>query len=517
MKQVCKTLGVKHIFSPVYTPESNRCLEGWHRFFKACIAKHIRGRGVEWDELVPLAVSTYNFFLCQSSKELPFVLMFGRDPITPVAKLLEPRPRYYGERGSALKIDMLRRLYMVVVQNIRKAREKIPKKQDEPHSFKVNDMVLVKDPDAAVFEPRYQPNFRVTAIFSNNRIEVQDECGHKSIRRSTHVKYIELSEKVIQQLPNKQVLKNYGRSSKLLLAAKDIPDLQFDVTEVREKGESSERTDVVEIIDVDTNGSVIISQNSDFQEHSKNSLESAAGEAQEQASEQRSVKKTMDLEEHNRTSEYREHSQKLRSSEKATDEETSRQMVNRMLNKGTHPEDSEYREHSRNLRKKQAGVDIGNVNMTVSIQDNQCSAGVSDFLEHSQNSLLNGEPKVDTGEVNVSFSARDGQCLATASEFREVSSNLRVESECSQGTHHKQSAKSVCISEPSEFSWDSLGGVGSNVSVPRFSWFKSMSQIVGLTAAWQQNKVEGNPVGANTAGNAKTNFNPVHTEFNFFL
>ena len=64
---------------------------------------------------------------------------------------------------------------------------------------------------------------------------------------------------------------------------------------------------------------------------------------------------------------------------------------------------------------------------------------------------------------------------------------------------------------------DSLGDVGSNVSVPKFSWFKSMSQIVGLTAAWQQNKVEGNPVGANTAGNAKTNPNPVHTEFNFFL
>ena len=97
MKQVCEILGVTHIFSPVYTPESNGRLEGWHRFFKACIAKHIRGGGVEWDKLVPLAVSAYNFFLCQSSKESPFVLIFGRDPITPVAKLLEPKPRYYGE------------------------------------------------------------------------------------------------------------------------------------------------------------------------------------------------------------------------------------------------------------------------------------------------------------------------------------------------------------------------------------------------------------------------------------
>ena len=56
-------------------------------------------------------------------------------------------------------MDTLRRLYTIVVQNIRKVREKLPKKEGEPHQFKVNDMVLVKDPDAAVFEPRYQPNF----------------------------------------------------------------------------------------------------------------------------------------------------------------------------------------------------------------------------------------------------------------------------------------------------------------------------------------------------------------------
>ena len=132
-------------------------------------------------------------------------------------------------------MDTLRRLYTIVVQNIRKAREKLPKKEEEPHKFKVNDMVLVKDPDAAVFKPRYQPNLRVTAIFGNNRIEVQDERGHKSVRRSAHVKYIAPSEKVVKQLPSEQVLKNYGRSSKLLLAVKDIPDLHFDVMNVKEK------------------------------------------------------------------------------------------------------------------------------------------------------------------------------------------------------------------------------------------------------------------------------------------
>ena len=511
MQEVCDTLGLKHIFSPVYTPQSNGRLEGWHRFFKACIAKHIRGGGVEWDELVPLAVSAYNFFLCQSSKESPFVLMFGRDPITPVAKLLEPRPRYYGERGGALKMDTLRRLYTIVVQNIRKAREKLPKKEEQPHNFKVNDMVLVKDPDAAVFEPRYQPNFRVTAIFGNNRIEVQDERGHKSVRRSAHVKYIAPSEKVVKQLPSEQLLKNYGRSSKLLLAEKDIPDLYFHVTDVKEEGDSAKKTEVMEIMDVNTEDCVTTPRNIDFREPSRNSLENAAGEELQLISEQRSLKQALDSELHNNVSEYREHSQKSRDNGKLTDVETARKLVKQTFSRDTHLQHSECREHSQNSRIKQHGL----IEVTASDDDVESTAASSDFSKHSQNSLSKGEPNADPGEAKVTFGDCDGQCLVTVSEFRELSPNSRVVTKGSGDKQKKQHTTPVCIGESSEYSQDSLH-VGNNVSVPSFSWLKSMSQIVGLTATWQD-KVEGNPTAVGTASNAKVNINPVHTEFNFFL
>ena len=200
-------------------------------------------------------------------------------------------------------MDTLRRLYTIVVQNIRKARVNLQKKKEEPQEFKVNDMVLVKDPDAAVFEPRYQPNFRVTAIFGNNRIEVQDERGHKSIRRSAHVKYIVPSEKVVKQLPSEQVLKNYGRSSKLLQADKDIPDLHFDVVETKETGKPSERADVMEIMKVDTKESA---QNIDSQEHSRNMLKSIAGGALCLNNQHGNVEKTIGAKLLKETSEYRE-------------------------------------------------------------------------------------------------------------------------------------------------------------------------------------------------------------------
>ena len=110
----------------------------------------------------------------------------------------------------------------------------------KPHNLRVNDLVLVKDPCSAVFEPRYQPNYRVTAIFGDNRIEVQDEKGHKSVHRSSHVKYVEPSEKIIQQLPSRELLQKYGRSAKVLLPQKDIPDLQFTTRKLEMVGEFQE-------------------------------------------------------------------------------------------------------------------------------------------------------------------------------------------------------------------------------------------------------------------------------------
>ena len=293
-----------------------------------------------------------------------------------------------------------------MVQNIRKAREKLPKKEEKQHQFKVNDMVLVKDPDAAVFEPRYQPNFRITAIFRNNRIEVQDERGHRSLRRSAHMKYIASSEKVVKQLPSEQLPKNYGRSSKLLQAEKDISDLYFHVTDVKEEDDSAKKTEVMEIMDVNREDCVTAPLNSDFRELSSNSLEKAAGEPLELVSEQKSIKETLDSEPPSNTTEYGEHSQELRNSRKPTDMEMVRKLVKWTLSRDTHLQHSECREHSQNSRIKQPGL----VEATANDEDAEPTAANSNFSKHSQNSLSKGEQKVDPGEAKVTFGGHDGQC-----------------------------------------------------------------------------------------------------------
>ena len=251
MDEVCKKLGIKRIYSPVYTPQSNGKLEGYHRFFKACIAKQIRGSDLEWDEIVPMASAAYNFFPCQASKESPFVLMFGRDPITPFASLLEPTPRYWGDRGSHLQMDALQRLYMLTTENLRRAREhsKDPEPVKEKLKFTVGDLVLVRDVNSRVFEPRYTPNFRVVAIYGNNHIAVKDEAGKITVRKAGHIKHVEPRDKAVEQLPAVEVFNKFGRAAKLLIHPKDVPVVKFPeiVSESCEPSQPSEQTETTDV------------------------------------------------------------------------------------------------------------------------------------------------------------------------------------------------------------------------------------------------------------------------------
>ena len=248
--ELCAQLEIKRVYSPVYTPEANGRLEAWHRFFKACVAKHIRGNAAEWDEVVPLAAAAYNFFPCQSAGESPFVLMFGRDPITPFAKLLEPTPRYWGDRGGHLKLDLLKRLYLVTAENIKRARnQRDPADQAETKAvFKVNDQVLVRDVTSGAFAPRYTPHNRVVAVHGPNRIVISDEKGNESVRRASHLKHCDAKTKFASMVPENNEYEEFGRSTKLLLHPKDIPELHFPVENNANSSRQLEINNVIESI-----------------------------------------------------------------------------------------------------------------------------------------------------------------------------------------------------------------------------------------------------------------------------
>ena len=122
-KEVVSKLGTEFsIHSPPYRPQSNGKIEGFHRFLKMCISKHIN-YGLEWDELTPMATACYNFFPNCSARESAFFIMFGRDPINKLNMLLHAARRYFHDDNGLPNLEALKNIYQVVAQQLLNNRE----------------------------------------------------------------------------------------------------------------------------------------------------------------------------------------------------------------------------------------------------------------------------------------------------------------------------------------------------------------------------------------------------------
>ena len=85
----------------------------------------------------------------------------------------------------------------------------------------------MRDVTSGAFAPRYTPHNRVVAIHGPNRIVITDEKGNESVRRASHLKHCDSKSKFASMVPENNEYGDFGRSTKLLLHPKDVPELHF--------------------------------------------------------------------------------------------------------------------------------------------------------------------------------------------------------------------------------------------------------------------------------------------------
>ena len=224
-EQVAKELGVVYkLYNPPYHPASNGRIEGFHAFLKACISKHISPQ-LEWDDLVPLACAAYNFIPNEHSKESPFFLMFGRDPVLPLNTLLELKIRYMGNDINIISLEAMKNLYEITARNLKLAQEKgDPQEQPMPTKLQPGDMVLIQNHVKVPFDPKYIGDYRVVSL-KGNQVEIQPAVGGPTeMKHIKHVKYILPADKYIDQLPD---YSGFGRKTTFRINPDLIPDLHW--------------------------------------------------------------------------------------------------------------------------------------------------------------------------------------------------------------------------------------------------------------------------------------------------
>ena len=227
-EDVASQLGVEYkVYTPPYRPQCNGKIEGFHKYLKSCIAKHIINN-MEWDEFTDLATAAYNFIPNVSSKESPFFLMFGRDPYMPLNKLLSQAMRYLGTDEGIPDLEALQNLLQMTTTQIEYAAMKRNQsfKPVKPHDFKVGDLVLVRNHTSKAFQEKYQDSYRVVKLLGKNQLEVKDQNNHIRQVHIMDVNKTTMPEVLVKNIPD---YKQFGCAAKLRLNLNNIEDLGWEI------------------------------------------------------------------------------------------------------------------------------------------------------------------------------------------------------------------------------------------------------------------------------------------------
>ena len=232
--EVFKKLKIEQKFTPIYSPQCNGRIEGFHKFLKATIVKQLE-TFVKWDNLVWKATAAYKFFPTESSGLAPFFLMFGWEAAVKHTLLESENPKYLGTDDGMINMGLMTKLYHIVAHNLNEAREardgnkkgKIPK---EPEKLKVGDNILIRDHTSKAFQPKYK-DFCIVGLLGKNQVEIKDNHGHTTKVHCRDVKKIPMTEKVCKLYEEEQVGKT--REGRKAVPTNKMPDLRWDIAETQ--------------------------------------------------------------------------------------------------------------------------------------------------------------------------------------------------------------------------------------------------------------------------------------------
>ena len=204
--EVFDKLKTEQKFTPIYSPQGNGRIEGFHKFLKAPIAKQLENH-IKWDDLVWKATAAYNFFPTESSGMAPFFLMFGHEAAVKHTLLQSESPKYLGTDDGMINVELMTKLYMVVAHNLNQARKardgnKKGRTTIEPEKLKIGDNILVRDHMSKAFQPKYK-DFCIIGLLGKNQVEVKDNHGHTTKVHHRDVKKIPMTEKVSYMRKNR--------------------------------------------------------------------------------------------------------------------------------------------------------------------------------------------------------------------------------------------------------------------------------------------------------------------------
>ncbi|CAF3703503.1 unnamed protein product, partial [Adineta steineri] len=158
-------LGVTHLYTTAYHPQTNGQIERFNATMDGKIAALCNERRTNWDEILQYVTFNYNTSIHATTKQIPFEMMHGRQVILPFDQQNEIISLTQDPEHSQKIIDYLEKLTEEARKNILKCQQQYKTRYDlnrQELTIKINDLVLVKTKNQRnKFDIRYEGPFRI--------------------------------------------------------------------------------------------------------------------------------------------------------------------------------------------------------------------------------------------------------------------------------------------------------------------------------------------------------------------
>ncbi|XP_046368484.2 uncharacterized protein K02A2.6-like [Haliotis rufescens] len=163
VSETLSALGINHVRTSFYHPQSNARVERFHRTLHDVLAKKLNDNVTTWDLYLNQTLAAIRFYICESSKFSPYFLLYNRDVVLPVDNLLRPRRKYAGDEEHKTALQQQHKAFVLVHKNMKKAKKDRP---DMPtgavNKIKVGDPVYYRfHQRKSKLQNRWKPFYRV--------------------------------------------------------------------------------------------------------------------------------------------------------------------------------------------------------------------------------------------------------------------------------------------------------------------------------------------------------------------
>jgi transposase InsO family protein len=199
MEQLLQRLGITHLYSTPYHPQTNGQIERFNSTMDAKIASLSNQSRSDWDDQLPFVTFNYNATLHSTTKTIPFELMYGRSPVFPFDPQhplvsLPADPHY-----STKLHQYISNLTNITKHNITTAQQRYKSRFDTNRSnpvYKINDIVLVKTIHPRhKFDIRHEGPYRIIQRLGDKTYIVQHTHVQDYVRQVTVDSIIPLVER----------------------------------------------------------------------------------------------------------------------------------------------------------------------------------------------------------------------------------------------------------------------------------------------------------------------------------